>query len=355
MKRGSVVVLALITVIAVIAAAVALSRYEQRTSLRFEPQPMYPQVIAQAQRITEIAIADASRSVRLWRDTDGWRVAQRHDYPADEQKIANLVAEVARIRLIEPRSDKPQLQERMNLRDLSQADSRAKQVRLLAGEQTLADLLIGETRRAAGSGPRQFYARRSDEARAWLAEGSLDPSTAPTAWLAGTIVDINQERIRRVTIEHPDGDHSVLQRATSGEAFALLDAPPDQVLQHSRLNAVSYGVQGLPLNDVMRPQEAPIAFDAPVVVTFDTFDGLSVVVEVASHQRSSYYARLRAGHTPSDAAAGDRDPAGEAARINDFVSRWVYLIPPHTADTFTRRREEFFETDKTAQDGPATP
>ena len=157
MKRSAILALALVTVVAVIAAAVSLSRYERRTSVAFEPQPMYPDLIARAQEVTQVILADIDRSVRLWRDAEGWHVAQRHDYPADEQKIANLLTQLSRVQLLEPRSDKPQLQERMNLRDLSEEGSRAKQVRLLTGEAPLADLLIGETRRPAGSGPRQFY------------------------------------------------------------------------------------------------------------------------------------------------------------------------------------------------------
>ncbi len=339
---------------AVILAAVVLSRYERRTSVAFEPELVYPDLIARAAELSTITVADAERTVRLRRAAGGWQVTERHDYPADEEKIANLIADLARVRLLEPRSDQPDLQERMNLRDPDQPGSRAKRLQLATAETAVADLLIGETRRAAGTGPRQFYARRVGEARAWLAEGNLDPASAPTAWLAGTVIDIAQQRVRRVTISHPDGDSSVIERATPGADFSLADASPDQAVKQSLINAASYGIQGLPLNDVMLPDEVDISFDAPVAVVYQTFDGLTVTVEVASRLASSYYARLRAeydsaaGTPPADGAQNARDPAAEATHVNDFLARWVFLIPPHTADTFTRKRQEFLDTEEPA-------
>lgn len=351
MRTRSLLILLAITLVAAATTAVVLSRYERGTRLALSEQPMFPDLFAQAGTIDRVVLKTGSATTRLVKDASGWHVGERHDFKADTDKLADLIAEVGRIRLIEPRSENPELFDRMDLAGPDLAGSLGKQVTLAAGDKILADLIVGKTRRTAGTGPRQFFTRHAAGTQTWLAEGVIDPSPQPTAWLYKTAIDIQQSRIRRLEIRHPDGDRSLMERDTPSDSFRLMNAPKGRAVKQAAVTSATYGIQGLPLNDVFTAEEKTIEFESPVVAEFTTFDGLILTTEVQARM-DSYYLRVKAspaaGIAPPPAATGPEssavpDPAAEAARLNAELSNWVFLIPPHTADTFGRRLDGLLE------------
>ena len=368
MQSRPIIILATVTAIAVAMAALALSTYRNQTRPESQARIMYPDLVKKAADIGSITISTERSEVHLERAAEGWQVAERHGFPADGTKIANALRELAAVELREPRSDNPELFDRLHLRPAGDKGSRAKAVRVETESSAVADLLLGKVRHSAGTGPRQFFTRRADEDQSWLAEGSFDPSDNPQTWLQKTILDIDQKRVQRLEISHPDGDSSVISRSKPGDDFALENPPDGREVNAVLVNSATFGVQGLPLNDVHLASEQVIEFVDPLVARYQTFDGLTVWLEVASAM-DAYYLRLRAGFDPSGRTApidesaqtvadsndaitlgtaepeeaAQSDPEADAEWINRNLGRWVFLIPPHTADTFSHRRDEFLQ------------
>lgn len=308
----------------------------QRTGYIAHTQKLFPDLPAQAAAVRRIEIRSAGQQVTLQGSGSDWKVIEKHDFPADSAKVRALLEGLAGLTLIEPRTADPARHAALDLTAPDQAGARGVLVRVLGeNDAVLAAVLLGKPRASAGQGPRQLFLRRPAEDQTWLAEGSVDPQRTPPLWLRGEVFDLPQGKVRRVSVQRPGKAPLVVSRSTPDASFNLLTQVPDgRSARASTIGAVAYGLQRLPLQNVFKPDEVVGDWAQSVSVEFDTFDGLTVTARVLS-LNSVPHVRLSAA-VAADATAEQRPAVTtEAERINQQVGDWVYVVPPHTAATFT--------------------
>ena len=315
--------------------------------------PLFAQLPEQAASVRRIEVLSSAGRVTLHgRDAD-WRVAQKHDFPASVSKVQALLADLAGLTLLEPRTADPERHAALDLTLPDEPAGRGVLVRVLGEDDVvLAQVLLGKPRAAAGQGPRQLYLRLPDDDQTWLAEGKADVQRTPQLWLREEVMDLPQEQVRRVRVEHPKQAPLLLTRAAPGEDFALQAVPDDRQPRASGVGAAAYGLQHLPLQNVFKPDEVAGNWADAVQVTFDTFDGLSVTASVLQI-RGVPHVRL-AATVAADATADQRQAvAPRAERINKELADWVFVVPPHTAASFTPQLEDLLEPLATDEDASA--
>lgn len=339
MEQKKLISLTVLTVVIVAVTAFAVSQYRQGTALQINRTALDPQWEEKAEQVFRVELDGPDGTVTLWREpaadpseNDQWRVAERHDYAADNGKIWQLISEYGELELVEPRTADPELYERLFLRDRSQPDAQSLAVSFADGNgNLLSAALFGKPRKTSGQGERQFFLRRVGEAQTWVAAGRLDPARLPSAWLNREVIDISQQRVREVTINHPGKQLSRVAREDSQQPMQLQTAPDGQQPDETAVNAIAYGLQKLPLVDVNTVDEAGLDWDDVIEVQFATFDGLTVTVRVQSKDL---------GIVARFSAVGEGDSAAEARELNARLSPWVFVLPNHTVSTFTRTPEE---------------
>lgn len=345
MLAGATLALVLITLWAV-------RDFGARTGYVARAEKLFPDLPAQAAAARRIEVRSAGQQVTLHGEGAAWAIADKHDYPADPAKVRALLEGLAGLTLIEPRTADPARHAALNLDAPDAAGGKAVLVRVLGeGDKELAAVLIGKPRAAAGQGPRQTYVRRPGEKQTWLAEGAVDVQRTPPLWLPAEAFDLPQASVRQVSVQHPGHMPLLIARGKPDEAFALLTKLPEgRSPQASTIGAVAYGLQRLPLQNVFKPDEVAGDWSQATAVVFDTLDGVSVTATVLP-LNSVPHLRLAAA-----VAADASDPARAAAeveRINRQVGDWVFVVPPHTAATFTPRLDNLLEPLPNAEE--ATP
>lgn len=320
----------------------AVRDFGARTGYVARAEKLFPDLPAQAAAARRIEVRSAGQQVTLHGQGADWKIADKHDYPADPAKVRALLEGLAGLTLIEPRTADPARHAALNLDAPDAAGGKGVLVRVLdEGDKELAAVLIGKPRAAAGQGPRQTYVRRPGEKQTWLAEGAVDVQRAPPLWLPAEAFDLPQASVRQVSVQHPGQMPLLIARNTPDEAPALLAKLPEgRSPQASTIGAVAYGLQRLPLQNVFKPDEVAGDWSQATAVVFDTFDGVSVTATVLS-LNSVPHVRLAAA-----VAADAADPARAAAeveRINRQVGDWVFVVPPHTAATFTPTLDTLME------------
>jgi pyruvate/2-oxoglutarate dehydrogenase complex dihydrolipoamide acyltransferase (E2) component len=189
------------------------------------------------------------------------------------------------------------------------------------------------------------------------------PRTA-AQWVDSVIVVVRGERIREVTITHPDGE--VVRLSKTGPELAnfdVADVPAGRELSYPGVaNVVGNALRELNLEDV---EPAAAAAEQATIVEYRTFDGLLVRVTGLERNDESWItleasvdaaqAAAAPPAAPADAAAAAAppapaaaDPTAEAARINAKVSGWRYKIAGFQYDQMTRRMADLLKA-------PATP
>ncbi len=336
-------ILAGVTLALVLLTLWAVRDTGQRTGYIAHAEKLFPDLPAQAAAARRIEIRSAGQQVTLQGMGSNWTVVDKHDFPADPAKVRALLEGLAGLTLIEPRTADPARHAALDLTPPDAAGARGVLVRVLGeSDRVLATVLLGKPRAAAGQGPRQLFLRRPAEDQTWLAEGQVDVQRTPPLWLRGEALDLPQASVRRVSVTHAGQAPLVVERSKPEDAFALAQVPAGRSARASGVGAIAYGLQHLPLQNVFKPDEVAGDWARATSSVFETFDGLTVTASVLS-LNGVPYVRLAAA-VSTDAGDEQRAPAaGKAQQLNQQLADWVFVIPPHTAATFTPKLDDLLE------------
>jgi hypothetical protein len=204
--------------------------------------------------------------------------------------------------------------------------------------------------------------RRAGEAQSFLIDRNPDFPRTTAQWLDSQIVNIDSERVREVTITHPDGE--VVRLSKTGPEltnFEVAGIPSGRELLYPGVaNVIGGALRELNLEDVQPAPAAPV--ERPTVVEVRTFDGLVVRVTGTKADDESWItvqasvdeaaaaqpASAATAATPAEAGAAPpatppADPSAEAAAINSKVGGWRYKIAGFQYDQMTRRMSDLLK------------
>ncbi len=330
---------------------------------------------------------------------DGWTVAEKGGYPADVAKLRQNLRSLAEAKILETKTANPAFYDKLGVVDIADAKAAGLAITITARGMDFGTLILGDAK-----GTKQRYARRANEAQSYLLD--RDPNFPKNAaqWLDGGIVDVRGNRVRQVTIKHPDGEVVTISKPSADAMnFDVAGIPKGRELLYPGVaNVIGNALRELNLEDVERADGA--APDKPVQVEYRTFDGLvvrvtggkrgddawiTVVASVDAEQAAQNQAAAKAaqpaassaapaagggdagnapaeaktagaadkraeaggdaGAKPADAAAkpadadAQPDPTAEAQRINARVSAWRYKLATFQFDQMTRRMNDLLK------------
>jgi hypothetical protein len=164
-----------------------------------------------------------------------WVIPSHHNYPADGKtrlaKTAASLIGVTRGQLVSTTAD---AHKRLNLLDpldkaLTGTEGRGSRITITAGDQVLADYIIGKKDEDAGQD--KYYVRRADSDLAYISEVKPDLSTKFVDWIQPNLLDATATAFRQLTLRryHVDeakgvivpGIESVLDRDSSTDPWKL--------------------------------------------------------------------------------------------------------------------------------------
>ena len=344
-------------------------------------RPVFPELKAVINDVTELSMATQSGAITLHRQEDTWRVKEKHDYPADLGTVRETLIGLAELTTLEPKTRKPELYEKLGLQDVEAEGSLSTGITLKdATGNTVVAAIIGNDRPAQRKGGyKELFIRKAGDPQTWLAEGRLMVEKNPGKWLDKELVQIETKRVRRLTVTHPDRTRLVVEKARPADLnYQMADLPEGlEIESQFTVNNIVSTVTSLSLDDVKPRSEVP--FDGQPVVTavFETFDGLQGTVQLLSKDEKNYVtisatfnpdlvwkpepeneAEPEPGEQSEAEAQDNKAPAkpeqpkikpeaevkAEIEALNKRVGDWVYVIPKFRADTLLKKPQDLLKT-----------
>jgi hypothetical protein len=294
-------------------------------------------------------------------DAGAWVIASKANYPADSAAVRSLLAQLANASIIEDKTTKPELYQRIGVEDVTEPEAKSVLVSLMdATGAPLAAVILGnpQTETAAATSdatavPKRFV-RREGEAQSYLAAIDASVRADVAAWAETTILEIPNERVKSAVFNVPQADGpaavtSMMRENITQPNFTVANLPEgrslkDQYVAGRAAQSLSY----LSFKDVRPASE--LAFDGPTVSTavFTTFDGLTVTVKsvgdagrIWHHMTAAYVlpATTEPAKTPTDTT-----PAANAEASLDSPA-----AAPATPPTLTPEQQAEAESKKQAE------
>ncbi len=344
-------VLAAASLIAVAAAGYAVST-ERGFETLSENTKVFPDLREKLNDVTQVKIVTGQREMTLMRGTDGWTMKESDGYPAEVKSIQKALIGLADLVYMEAKTKKSELYAKLDLRDTTVDESRARHVSVSGADgDLLADVLLGKTRyNMPGTTRDGIYLRFPGEDQSWLAIGQLEASKSPSDWLKTDVTNIPGNTIKTATFTHADGERLTVEKATeNSEAFTLLNIPEDKKLKFDTdPKNMATVLEELDLQDVRKDSHFDFDKATGVTAEYQTFSGMTVKVQMieltiegAAEDEENSEAWIKIS------SSGSNDEArAQAKTISDHTSGWAFKIPNYKASRINKRMDNIIEDKK---------
>lgn len=387
MTTKTMTIMTVITVI-LIAVAVWIFQYQDPASPPTAPR-VFPELMATINDVSEIHVSAQSGTISIVRDgRNSWRVKEKSHYPADMGKIRGALLGFAELHILETKTKKPEFYEKLGVQDVEAEGSSSTGVTLKdAAGNIMADVIVGNDRPAKGkTGYKELFIRKPENPQTWLAVGRLSIENQPGEWLDKDFLQIEQQRVRRLRILHPDETRLVLEKAGPADTdYQVVNLPEGQEISSQfTVNNIVSTITSLSLDDVKPDSEISFADQAVATAIFETFDGLEGTVKWLRKDEKHYVTVSAAfdadliqqpeseeqaePEQPANAGVDDgtepavqdneqeepdkAEPTGlkseaevkaEIEALNNKVVGWVYIVPQFRAEAVLKKPEDLIK------------
>ncbi len=305
------------------------------------PGLLFPALSDKLDAVQQLTVQTSAQTFHIARQANGWQLLEKANYPVDTATINALLFDLADLRPLEAKTSSPELHAQLRLLDPEQYPGQGGQGTALklslqdAQQQSIASRLIGKTSPNQGeSGRFAVYVRKPESAQTWLAVSNVQVESDPLAWVERSLLALDRQRIRQVTLQAADGSSFSLQRNTPEDKdYTLTPMPTGATLKSAgALSLLLLQAANLKLDDI---QAAPTEFQAVERYTLDTFDGLQVQAELAPHG-NDFLLQLKAEAVAAQLAEiqppflPQAEITASIAQLNARWQNWVYVISPMT-------------------------
>jgi hypothetical protein len=400
MKQKNLLILAGATTLALAVAAIAL-RGDGDSGAASAEGMLFPELSERINDITRIHLEKGGESATLELADGRWCLADRGGYPALFEKVKQLAVLVASLEIEEKKTARKANHARLSLEWPPPADGEADgevegEASLItlqdASGAQLASVVVGKSEWGS-AGKSKVFVRRADEDQVYLCVPPSPLNVMPEAsnWLETKFVELENERVQGVTIEHADGERVEIARSAANHTqFAVQNLPPGQV---ERFTGVANGVAqalgyGMQLKDVRPADEIDFTLEPLGMTRFRCTDGLELLIESARFEEQPWVkvtALYVAPPAPSEAsteasteATGDgtseatedapaavledsttaaSDPTPEAdvraevESLNERLSPWAFEVDSYKTDVLVRRMQDLVPEPETPTQG----
>lgn len=370
--------LILVIALAVLAAGGAWLADTQRTAWKKTDtrvgQKLLPGV--KLEDVVEIALRNASGRLTLVRRDDVWAIKERADFPADVERVRELLLKLIELKIVQTEPVAPAQGARLDLLDPDSAPASGSGTSLELKDgagRLIARLLLGKqvATQTAASGPSadqaiptgRYVVQGKETGSVALVSDSLGTAEAkPQAWLSKNL--IRAERVKSVTVTGADGGKRfTLSRGSESEDWKLAGgARPDAQKAQDAVGAL----QGMTLEDVVTDSGAAAAgMTRPVTVRAETFDGLNYTLRIGGKAAENrvFIALSVTGEPASERKARKGETAGEKKKQDKAFSedrsrllkklewekkleRWTFLISKSTVEPLLHERAQLMPEKK---------
>ena len=320
----------------------------------FEPRLVWPGFEGALANLTELQIQTKDESFTVIDTPKGWGVKERGGYPVRDEILRATLWGLGDMKLIEPKTARADRHQALGLVAPDEGGD-AVHFKILGDGGALLSLYLGIPEGAeALDGSLRTYVRYFGEDQTWLAEGRLESEASLQEWLDLDVLDVDSQRIARVTATPADGGPSFTIARPDAETynFALLGLGENEEMTGPTAgNGLGRALIAMTPSDVRAASD--IGFEGAAQARFETFDGLAVTLGVTFFEEA-YWITIgaerfvpAAGAAPLETDETNPDISNEAAQLNALAAGWAFKVPDWKGKQLVTGRAGLIKNNKT--------
>lgn len=294
MKAKQLVII-IVVLLGVGAAALWLSKRNQESWSSSATRTDAKVITFPLNDVAHVTIKGAGAEINLVKKQDVWTVRERADYPADFQKVGQLIRKLWELKPVQDIKIGPSQLARLQLTEPTAEPNSGTLIELKdAGDKRLSALLLGKNQmrdseqiQMPGGFPAGRYVMAQDGSNhvSLVSETFADLQTKPEQWLNRDFIKIENPKLISMKSTTPASEW-ILTRDNAAAPWKLADAKPGEEFDVNKGTAIANLFAGPMFTDVL-PSDAP-ALQNIAAARFETFDGFVYEMKVGALQGESY-------------------------------------------------------------------
>jgi hypothetical protein len=328
-----------------------------------------------ANDITSVTILDAgNEGVQLVQSGVRWVVKNRFGYPADFQKITELVRNLRDAKIGRSFEATKGVLERLHLKDPADntAPKEEKGTAIIFADakgKTLVRVCLGEPMKGGQGGifPEGQYVLLGNGKTVYLVDKQFESfAKSPSEWLKKDLIDVKAADVREVVCLDPDGKTTrfAFKRQAKGKDLEQVHPAPGKKIERTSLNRLAGALSGLRIEDVLDPTKgkASIGMKDSSRLEYRLFNGMVYDLYPGKKCKEAGSCYLKVGvryenpgptseSSGKDAHGKKKEDAGKqveqkAESLNKKLGRWIYKIPQWKHEALVTDLESLVKKEK---------
>lgn len=359
--------LVVLAVLAVAAAAAAVLVQREDAGIAQSGEKLFPDLLERLGDVTRVEATHAGETVTLALADDSWSVTGHHGYPAETAEVRGLLVGAAELVRVEPKTANAEHYTRLELEDPADEDAESfGYVMKDAGGESIAGVVVGKRRFVHTTpGVDEYFVRVAGDPRVWLVSGRIPRNRQAVDWLRREVTDIDQIRVRRAAVTHPDGTVVEVSKSSPKDTdFTLQGIPEGHELDETfAVHSIGTALAKFTLNDVAPVEEVDFGAGGIEAVA-ETFDGVRLTMRTGTLGERTLI-RMDAEFDPALVTAAEGEEI-EAPLLDEAAARaeaealrrrwqgWAYEVPEYTLNNLRKTVEDLVKPMEEETEEPST-
>lgn len=359
--------LVVLAVLAVAAAAAAVLVQREDAGIAQSGEKLFPDLLERLGDVTRVEATHAGETVTLALADDSWSVTGHYGYPAETAEVRGLLVGAAELVRVEPKTANAEHYTRLELEDPADEDAESfGYVMKDAGGESIAGVVVGKRRFVHTTpGVDEYFVRVAGDPRVWLVSGRIPRNRQAVDWLRREVTDIDQIRVRRAAVTHPDGTVVEVSKSSPKDTdFTLQGIPEGHELDETfAVHSIGTALAKFTLNDVAPVEEVDFGAGGIEAVA-ETFDGVRLTMRTGTLGERTLI-RMDAEFDPALVTAAEGEEI-EAPLLDEAAARaetealrrrwqgWAYEVPEYTLNNLRKTVEDLVKPMEEETEEPST-
>ena len=354
--------LVILAVLVAIAAAAAVVVQREDAGIAGSGEKLLPGMLDEVGDVARVESTHKGETVTLELKHGGWAVADRDGYPAETAEVRGLLVGAAELVRVEPKTARPEHYGKLELDDPADEEGESFGYVMKDGAgRTVASLVVGRRRFVTTpTDTDEYFVRVAADPQAWLVSGKIPRNRRALDWLRREVTKLDQMRVARAAVTHPDGTVVRVAKTSPGETDFTLEGIPEgfEVEEPFSVHAIGTALATFTLNDVARLDEIDFGEGALEAVA-ETFDGVRLTARMSAVGDRTFV-RMAAEFDPALVASETTDAlldeAAARAEVEELMRRWdgwAFEMSGYTVKNLQKKVDDMLKPIEEEPSGPA--
>lgn len=333
----------LLIITTICAVPVVLIAIKSGKSIIRDDGLFFPDLLRNQENIYKVIVQDHNNTLTLYKSSGTWKILERDNYPVLADRVDDLLLSLGDLRIIEPKTSKPELYEQLDVNDIKDENSKAVLIVVLNDKnEELANMYIGkrEGLRVGEEYQEHIFIRRAGEEQAWLVRGILPLSNNFMDWVEQPLLGIvDSDQVSSIEIIRPETSKVRIYKNQLDQEDFILEASASKKgmsLDIDSINSLPFEVAELEFKNVFPADNIKLDWDKSITANLETFPGVKVLLNIVK-QDQKVFVKV---HADASSEASN-EILNKVDAYNKAKQDWVFEVPSEFYYAVTVAKNDF--------------